>query len=162
MSNILISLVILTSLNVNSQTEYYPFQNTERKWGIINSKLQTVFEPVFESEISFFFNHNSKNPVAKFRVKNKKYGLLNHLGKEILEPLYDMIYPTENDKIIILRIGNQKSVYNIENKEIVIDNLNRYQTKIKVENNSIKIIEEKKNFQQIRFDGTNRMGKTIS
>ena len=144
MKNILVSVIFLITLSVKSQTAYFPFQNSDEKWGIININLETVYKPVFENEISFFINHDGKFPVAPYRLQNRKYGLLNHLGKQLLEPLYDRVNSTDNEKIIILRIGNKKSLYNIEIEKIIIENINLYSTKIEVSDNSIHVIEENK------------------
>lgn len=74
-------LLLLSTIGVNAQTGYYPFskpnENKLNRWGIINSNKKVVMKPTFKNEISFFYNHESKYPVAKFRNFEKKYGLLN-------------------------------------------------------------------------------------
>lgn len=120
MKNIIKILFFLLITNINAQVGYYPYSKTENhqeKWGIINSKKEIILNPSFEYEISFFYNHETKYPVAKFRKSRREYGLINHKGKVIIKPIYNVIYPSLNEKIIFLKKDELLSIYNVKIKK---------------------------------------------
>lgn len=118
---LLLPACLLIAIICKAQYAVYPFADTSGKWGIMGGMQKIILPPTY-TYMSFFLNHNEREPTAI--VRQNKYGVINGEGRLLLPCAFDsIIEPYFETEFVKIKKGRLLGLAKRKTGEIILQPL---------------------------------------